>query len=170
MNDANSNMLYYRSLIYLHLGKFDEALQDIIKAISKSEENVAKYFFFRAMAHGSLGNLKQALNDLNICNNLDEKFYMVYLERAKINFANENVTKGLEDLIKLKSHRPSEDIKYHEACLNYVYGHYIMANGCCDEIADQEKAKDIKILIKTKLGRLKEAKKLASAKADIMIF
>lgn len=70
-NDSNSNMLYYRSLIYLHLGKYEEALQDIIKAISKSEENVAKYFFFRALAHGSLGNKKQALNDLNICNNLD---------------------------------------------------------------------------------------------------
>ena len=45
-----------------------------------------------------------------------------------------------------------------------------MANACCDEISDKEKAKEIKILIKTKLGRLKEAKKLATAKADIMIF
>ena len=43
----------------------------------------------------SLGNKKQALNDLNICNNLDEKFTMVYLERAKLHFSNENVTKGL---------------------------------------------------------------------------
>lgn len=43
-------MLYLRSLIYMYLGKCDDALQDIIKAISKSEENVAKYFFYRAMA------------------------------------------------------------------------------------------------------------------------
>lgn len=44
-----------------------------------------------------------------------------------------------------------------------------MANACCDEISDQEKAREIKMLIKTKLGRLKEAKKLARGKADIMI-
>lgn len=71
VNDSNSNMLYFRGLVYLYLGKYDEALQDIVKAISKSEENVAKYFFFRAITHSSLGNKKQALNDLNICNNLD---------------------------------------------------------------------------------------------------
>ena len=50
-----------------------------------------------------------------------------------------------------------------------MYGHYVMANACCDEISDQEKAREIKMLIKTKLGRLKEAKKLARGKADIMI-
>ena len=86
-------MLYFRSLVYLYLGKYEEALQDIVKAISKSEENVAKYFFFRAICHkyilsyfSSLGNKKQALNDLNICANLDDKYTMVYLERAKLHF------------------------------------------------------------------------------------
>lgn len=79
----------------------------------------------------------------------------MYLERAKIHFSNENVTKGLEDLIKLKAFQPDQDIKYHEACLNYVYGHYAMANSCCDEIINQDKAKHIKVLIKMKLGRVK---------------
>lgn len=51
INDANSNMLYIRALIYLYLGKTEEGLQDIIKAITKSEENVAKYFFYRGLAH-----------------------------------------------------------------------------------------------------------------------
>ena len=51
MSDSNSNMLYLLSLIYMYLGKSDDGLQDIIKAISKSEENVAKYFFYRALAH-----------------------------------------------------------------------------------------------------------------------
>ena len=79
INDSNSNMLYYRGLVYLYLAKYEEALQDIIKAISKSEENVAKYFFFRAITHASLNNKKQALNDLNICTNLDEKFHIAHL-------------------------------------------------------------------------------------------
>lgn len=61
---------------------------------------------------------------------MDEKFTPVYLEKAKIHFSNENVTKGLEDLIKLKSIDPTQDVKYHEACLNYVFGHNTMANAC----------------------------------------
>lgn len=65
------------------------------------------------LLYSSLNNTKQALNDFNICNNLDDKFTLVYLERAKLHFANENVTKGLEDLMKLKNLDPKEDIKYH---------------------------------------------------------
>lgn len=45
-----------------------------------------------------------------------------------------------------------------------------MANASCDEIEDQTKAKPIKILIKTKLGKIKEAKKLTTSKADTMIY
>ena len=54
INDSNSNMLYFRGLVYLYLGKYEEALQDVVKAISKSEENVAKYFFFRGLTHAYL--------------------------------------------------------------------------------------------------------------------
>jgi hypothetical protein len=36
VNDSNSNMLYLRALIYMYLGKSEDGLQDIIKAISKS--------------------------------------------------------------------------------------------------------------------------------------
>lgn len=88
-------MLYLRSLIYMYLGKCDDALQDIIKAISKSEENVAKYFFYRAMAQETLKNTKQAFNDFNICINLDEKYVNAYIERAKLFFATGQPAKGL---------------------------------------------------------------------------
>ncbi len=37
ITDSNSNLLFIRSLIYAYLGKFEESLEDIIKAISKSE-------------------------------------------------------------------------------------------------------------------------------------
>lgn len=91
--------------------------------------------------YSSLNNTKQALNDFNICNNLDDKFTLVYLERAKLHFANQNVTKGLEDLMKLKNLNPTEDIKYHETCLNYFNNHFVMASACCDQIVNQEKAR-----------------------------
>ena len=54
----------------------------------------------------SLNNKKQALNDLNICTNLDEKFGPAHLEKAKINFSNENTTKAIEDLVKLANINP----------------------------------------------------------------
>jgi hypothetical protein len=57
--------------------------------------------------------------------------------------------------MRLKNLDSREDVKYHEACLNYFHGHYAMANACCDEILDQNKARAIKILIKTKLGKIK---------------
>jgi tetratricopeptide (TPR) repeat protein len=44
-------LFYFRGLVELYLGKYDEALEDIIRAISKSEENVAKHFFFRGMIY-----------------------------------------------------------------------------------------------------------------------
>jgi tetratricopeptide (TPR) repeat protein len=81
---------------------------------------VAKYFFFRALAHETLGNTKQALNDFNICINLDEKYTLAYLERAKLLFSNEQATKGLEDIKKHKELDPSTDSKAHECALYYL--------------------------------------------------
>lgn len=130
---------------------------------------MAKYFFFRAITHASLNNKKQALNDLNICTNLDDKFHIAYLEKAKINFSNENVTKGLEDLAKLASVRPEEDVKFHECCLNYLYGHNAMANVCIPEIKDKKKAEMMKTLLSIKMGKIKEVKKHLSSNCDKMI-
>lgn len=67
-----------------------------------------KYFISR-----TLQNKKQALNDLNICINLDDKYAFAYLERAKLLFSNEQPSKAQEDLNKLKEIMPETDIKYH---------------------------------------------------------
>jgi hypothetical protein len=45
-------MFYFRGLVELFLGKYEEALEDIIRAISKSEENIPKHFFFRGITYG----------------------------------------------------------------------------------------------------------------------
>ena len=45
----NSQMYYYRGLIYLYLGMNAEAIDDVDKAIEKSEDNIAKYFYLRAL-------------------------------------------------------------------------------------------------------------------------
>ena len=43
----------------------------------------------------TLNNKKQALNDFNICINLDEKYTNAYLERAKLYFSTDQSGKGL---------------------------------------------------------------------------
>lgn len=82
----------------------------------------------------SLDNKKQALNDLNISINLDEKYTKAYLERAKLLFSNDQPMKGEEDLRKLKEISPETDIKYHQCCLYYIGKEYILAEECLDAI------------------------------------
>lgn len=43
----------------------------------------------------TLDNIKQALNDLNIAINLDNNYSIVYLNRAKLYFKQENYSKAL---------------------------------------------------------------------------
>lgn len=52
LSNSNSNQLFLRGLIYYYLGKINEGLEDIGKAISKSEENIPKYFFYRGLGQG----------------------------------------------------------------------------------------------------------------------
>jgi tetratricopeptide (TPR) repeat protein len=75
----------------------------------------------------TLGNKKQALNDFNICINLDEKYANAYLERAKLLFSTEQAPKALEDLRRLKELDPTADTKLHEFCLYYLYREYDLA-------------------------------------------
>lgn len=54
MNDQNSNLYYIRSIVKTFLMNLAEALTDIDKAIEKSEDNVAKYFYFRGIIYGCM--------------------------------------------------------------------------------------------------------------------
>jgi hypothetical protein len=83
----------------------------------------------------TLGNTKQALNDFNICINLDEKHALAFFERAKLLFSNEQAAKGLDDLKKHKELVPSTDSKAHECGLFYISREYDLAENCLSSIA-----------------------------------
>lgn len=116
-----------------------------------------------------MNNKKQALNDFNICVNLDEKFANAYLERAKLLFSTDQSPKGLEDLKKLKELEPTADIKLHECCLYYLYQEYDLAENCLGEIQDNEKKRRIEILIDLKQLRISNAKEKMESSGDKMI-
>lgn len=47
LNDGCANLLYIRALVFYVLGRFDQAHNNIEKAIEKADENYAKYFYLR---------------------------------------------------------------------------------------------------------------------------
>ncbi|CAK74957.1 unnamed protein product (macronuclear) [Paramecium tetraurelia] len=98
MNDQNANLYYVRSIVKCFLGQVNEALMDIESAISKSEDNVAKYFYFRGIVFGILKQYKHSLNDFGICLTLDETFADAYLNRAKCHFLNGDSNSAFQDL------------------------------------------------------------------------
>jgi hypothetical protein len=53
-------MYYYRAIIYLFLGMNSESLEDIDRAIEKSEDNVARYFHARGILFMLDKNYEQA--------------------------------------------------------------------------------------------------------------
>jgi tetratricopeptide (TPR) repeat protein len=71
-------------MLLFSLGRHDESLVDLDKAIDKSEDNIPKHFYVRGLLQACSKNLKAALNDLSISINLDEKLAEGYFNRAKI--------------------------------------------------------------------------------------
>jgi tetratricopeptide (TPR) repeat protein len=65
-------MYYYRAVIYLFLGMNSEALEDIDRAIEKSEDNVARYFHARGILFMLDKNYEQASSEFATALSIDE--------------------------------------------------------------------------------------------------
>lgn len=76
-------MYYHRAVVNLYVNDFDKAVADIDKAIEKSEDNIPRYFYLRGLIFACCGNFTQAVQDLSVAVNLDDRFAKAYLERAK---------------------------------------------------------------------------------------
>ncbi len=61
LNANNANLCYHLGLLKLALGNAADCVADLDKAIEKSDENVAKYFYTRGLAYSALKLYKQAL-------------------------------------------------------------------------------------------------------------
>ena len=54
LNGNSANLFYHRGLLKFALAKPQDSIQDFEKAIEKSEDNVAKYFYVRGLAYACL--------------------------------------------------------------------------------------------------------------------
>ena len=76
-------MYYYRAILYLYLGMNNQALEDIDRAIQKSEDNVAKYFHARGVIFFLDKNYEQAIMEFGTALSIDENDEASTLEKAK---------------------------------------------------------------------------------------
>lgn len=82
-NNTISNVYYHRAVVYAYQATWNEAIQDIDKAIEKSEDNIPKYFYLRGLAFACCQSFKQAIHDLSVCITLNEHYAEAFLMRSK---------------------------------------------------------------------------------------
>lgn len=127
ISDSNSNLLFYRGILLFCLGKLDEALNDLERAIDKSEDNVAKHFYVRGLVQACSKNYKPALNDLSIAINLDDKLAEAYLNRAKVFQIMGDRNSAFYDMQKFIQLKPTE------SSVHVVAGNMLFHIGAYDD-------------------------------------
>jgi len=61
----------------------------------------------------------------------------------------------LEDLVKLKELRPTEDVEYHKAALYLVNGLYQMAEEASEGVVDEERKREVRFYVALEMFMLK---------------
>ena len=82
LNPNNANLCYHLGLLKFGLQKTHDSISDIEKAMEKSEDNFAKYFYARGLIYSELKLHKKALEDFSIAISIDETYSEAYLARA----------------------------------------------------------------------------------------
>jgi Tfp pilus assembly protein PilF len=83
LNQQSATLYFVRGILNFFLGRTAQASADLEKAIDKSEDNIAEYFYVRGLIYAQQKHFKSALNDLSIAINLNENYADAYIARAK---------------------------------------------------------------------------------------
>lgn len=65
--------MFYDGLLKAYFALYQESEKSLSKAIEKGEEHLAKYFYWRAIINSLLGSNEQALTDITVAINIEEK-------------------------------------------------------------------------------------------------
>ena len=82
-NNTIANIYYHRAVVHAYLGIWNEAINDIDRAIEKSEDNIPKYFYLRGLCFACCQSFKQAIHDLSVCLSINENYAEAFLMRSK---------------------------------------------------------------------------------------
>ena len=134
LNKHNYQVLRYRSEVYLHLKKYNNALNDITKCITYSPEWIDAHYF-RGVILCCLGELGMATKEFEYCMNLcsetsDQKFKKPYIMwshaisvRGQIYMKNKNYLESVRLFSKVIALNPNwgQIIKiYGNRCMCYI--------------------------------------------------
>lgn len=79
----SANLYYVRGMIKAYMRRYTGAINDLDKAIDKSEDNVVDHFYLRGILQAQQMRMKQAIKDFSTCIHFNKDYRQAYLERAK---------------------------------------------------------------------------------------
>ena len=98
LNPNNANLSYHLGLVRFAVTKNSDSIVDLERAMEKSEDNVAKYFYTKGLIYSELRIFKKALEDFSITIQIDEAYAEAYLNRAKCFFLSGDRNSAFSDL------------------------------------------------------------------------
>jgi len=99
-------LYFYRGLLYLYTREFDNALNDLERAVKNNEEANAKYHMFRGLTYACLSMFKEAMKDLSSAIKLKEDYMLAYYNRGKCAYLIGDTDLAFSDFQKLLLLKP----------------------------------------------------------------
>lgn len=174
LNKNCAALYYHKGVVNFALGNTNDCINDLEKAIDKSEDNIPQYFYVKGLAYGCQKMYKQAVNDLTIAINLDEKFSAAYLNRAKCFHLVGDRNAAFIDLQKYIQIKPNDtDIHLWAGNLLFNIGAYEDAVKAYSHVANSPKSQMIFklrsycfVVLKELNNALSDMQKIIDASAD----
>ena len=108
LRDSDSDLFFFRGILFYYIGKTVEAVHDIEKAIDKAEDNIIDHFIARGLCSCKLKMYKEAIQDFCIAIQLNEKCIEAYFYRGRCNFILGSTDAAFEDFQKLAALNPTD--------------------------------------------------------------
>lgn len=142
--ESSPTLLYYEAILKCYFGIYSEAAKSISRAIEKAEENLGRLFHLRAIIECQTGNIQQAISDLSICINIEDK-PEYYRDRARLYQLMGESEQAYEDLQKfIEIETSDEEISKWAAILLFANKAYEEASRALAKIENVERYQELK--------------------------
>ncbi len=112
-NNQDSNLYYFRGIVWYYLNKFDRAIEDFDQAINL--DNQTSYFYYaRGLTYQNLSqDYQKAIADFSQAIRVDSKNYHAYYQRSLVSFSLKEYETALLDMTKVIEINPEYASPYY---------------------------------------------------------
>lgn len=103
----NASVMFYDGVLKAYFSLYQESEKSFSKAIEKGEEHLAKYFYWRAVVNSLMSNNEQALADISVSINIEEKPEYI-ITRCRLYQLQKKTEEAYEDLQKYIEMEPNQ--------------------------------------------------------------